>query len=296
MKSFRLKKFIFPALVALVLLLPGIAASAAESKYYMVEGRIGNADKPGFESVITRVGIIEYSGSVKSGTGQDYAIVAEDDYGNVLHAVALDVDFKSSSDVNAPQSAYSEFVALIPYDRDIEWFSLVDSDNFMLSDASPYWNYIDEIKYIKVEDTGDGFSVEWDITLFDEWDADYVDFDLIAVSRKTGEKNMLAYRTSEKRLDVPYDWLEPNDTIYFSLRCNGGWSTLFAESNEYTTPEGVEKTITEDWSENDGYVYSSDYDLKWYDWIEWYHWIFAAIALIVVVGTPILIVLLVKRR
>ena len=252
-----MKKIIFTLALILVFLLSGISVSAADNRYYMVEGRI-YADGSG---EITRSGIVEKSGAVRSGTGREYALLALN-AGDILYSVALDVSFRSSSDVNAPPSEYAEFIGMIPYDIRIHNFELVDSDFAEICWHSIYEPYQTGIVYFDVEKTDGGFSMEWGVVITDISYADLLTFDIIAVSQKTGEKNILAYRTTDTYLEIPYAWLDPNDTFTFMLESNDTVTTLFAESAAFNTPGGESKTITEEWSE----IGANEWEDVWIDW------------------------------
>jgi len=238
-------------ILTLVILFSVFTVFAADTKYYMVEGRIYSDGR----GEISRIGTVESSGGIKSGAGREYAVVAVDYDGNNLYSTALDINFKSSSDVGVPLSKYCEFIAMLPYDQNIVWLYLVDSEYNELDYSSPYTNIQDEIKYFTVEETGAGFNIKWDVSVWDDSYFEYLDYNVIAVSQKTGEKNVLAYRTTENHLELPYDWLDPNDTVKFMLESNDTFSTLVAESEAFGTPDGDDKSFVEDWYENDDYHY-----------------------------------------
>jgi len=287
MKNIKNLKRLIIILVMLILI-PGISVSAA-NKYYMVEGRIYF---DGFAE-INRIGIVEHEGMVKSGVGQDYAVSAVNVFDGALYTTAIDVNFKSSSDVNAPPAEYAEFSALIPYDEEIAGFYLFDSDYNMLDWGSPHNSVQIEIDYFNVKQTDYGFLMDWDVTLEDDSYAQYLNFGVVAVSQKTGERNVLAYRTAEKSLNVPNDWLDPNDDIIFILESNDKYSTLFYASDVFSTPDGEAKTITEDWSE-----IGADYLNEWEDvWIDWdYVLELLPFILIPVAGIIILVIIIIMRK
>lgn len=242
-----MKKLLITLTAVLILLnMMASPAFAAGNKYYMIEGRIDE-----FGGEITRVGTVEMNSTIKKSTNQEYAIAAVDRDGSECYTVGLDVSFKSSSDAGVPLSEYAEFIAMIPYDSNIEEFYLYDA-NYEYLDSLWLEGYIQtEISYFNVSETDTGFYMEWDVSLEDDSYADWLSFDIIAVSKNTGEKNILAYRISDRFLDIPHDWLDPNDEIVFVLESNDKVSTLSAESDTFHTLDGESKTISEDWSDNE---------------------------------------------
>ena len=105
-----------------------------------------------------------------------------------------------------------------------------------------------------------------------------LEYDVLTVSQDSGDSNVLAYRTGETSLFVPYDWLDPNDTISFVLKSNDSRKTLTAVSDEFVTPDGDKKDIID-----------GDGGLSW-------QYIIVIAAVIIVIAAITIIVIVVIRK
>lgn len=238
-----MKKNILIRLTTMVLsalLLCGTTAFAAEGeKYYMIEGTVY---AQGDQAVIDRVEIVDGISTVVYGGRNDYALCGYDSEYNLIGIVNLDVRFEGISDGGGQPAEYAAFVALMPYDERIVELEVLDVSGMVLGFAFVYPKQ-SEILFFDVEETDSGFELQWNTEVYDDKYANDVDYDVMAVSQISGEKIMLAYRIKEKSLTIPYEWLDPNDTIVFMLVSNDSGSTITETSGEYDTPDGDSKFI-----------------------------------------------------
>lgn len=240
-----MKKKLFGFLTAFLLLClcAVISAFAAYNEYYLVDGRVysdGSAE-------INRVDIVENVSAVTSphGDADSYVLAAIDEDYEIIEMSVLSVNFELSADAGGEYSEYSEFSALISYDAEIYAFVIIDGDYEILAEA-----YIDEvvqseILYFNVEEGDGSYNLEWEVELYDDEYAYLLEYDVMTVSKESGDINVLAYRTDETSLFVPYGWLEPNDTVVFTLKSNDARTTLTALSKEISTPYGAEKIVAD---------------------------------------------------
>ena len=116
-----------------------------------------------------------------------------------------------------------------------------------------------------------------------------IEYDVLTVSRESGDSNVLAYRTGETTLFVPYDWLDPNDTVVFILKSNDSRKTLTAVSGEFYTPDGEEKII-------------ADNDEEWIDFKpdnsgnSFWLYIALAIAVIIIVALVVVVIIVIRKK
>ena len=288
-----LKKLILIIIVAFTL---GVCMSinifAQESEYYMIDGKIyrdGSAE-------INRIDRVDGISSVKTKAGETYALVAFDKYDREIDIVALSVNFELNADMGGGFSEYSEFCALIPYNDKIVSFILFGSRYEILAEA-----YLDEsvqveIEHFIVEETNGGYKLDWRVKLNDYNYAHMIEYDVLTVSQNSGDSNVLAYRSKETSLFVPYDWLDPNDTVVFILKSNDSRKTLTAISGEFSTPYGEEKNVEDDEKWDDDYErsyyynsYNSGGDFPWL-------YIALGIAAFIIIALVILLIIIVKKR
>lgn len=290
------------------ILVPCFSASAAGEEYYLVSGRIYN-DGSG---EIDRVDRVDGITSVRTQAGEEYALFACNEDGHEIYMTPIAVNFELDPRAGGGYSEYSEFAALIPYDSRITSFILYN-DLFYELDAA----YTDEgaqmeIAYFTAEETDGGYMLRWSVELYDEDDSYLIEYDVIAMSRSTGESNVLAYRTQDTSLFVPYDWLEPNDTVVFMLKSNDSRTTLTEVSGVFDTPDGEERTIGDadtqwpdegpsyedpDYSDYGDSADDEDYgedDKKMSD--KEFYTIIAVIASVVVTIPAIIIIIVVARK
>ena len=274
------------ALLALLTLLvsPALLAGAAENQYYLVEGFV----TPEGAGEITRVERVDGVITVETTPGTEYAVAANDGAGALLGSCAFGVSFEPPPDLPEATLDEARFAVLIPYSEAIGEFTLVDRQAKILSSVRVNAAQ-GEIALFEVGETGEGFALRWEA----EAGNAALDYDVYAVSRITGEKNVLAYRAAESELFVPYGWLDPDDTIVFVLQCNDGSSTLTAESEAFSTPSGEAKDILDDeaWEGQGEEAEEAEEDPEWY-------WYLIVLFLFVVlpVGVIVLIIVLVKKR
>jgi hypothetical protein len=226
-----------------MVLCSGGGALAAEGKYYMVDGRVyadGSAE-------IARVDVAEGVFVVQTLEPGEYALAGlnADYYGISLTPLA--VSFEPAADAGGGRSEYAEFFGLIPYDEEIVAFAVVNGEADVLAIADiAVESAQSEIAWFDVAETDGGYDLVWEVLLADDGGADRLEYDVMAVSQDSGESNMLAYRTRETSLFVPFDWLEPNDTVVFTLRSNDSRTTLSASSEIFFTPDGKAKIVSDD--------------------------------------------------
>jgi hypothetical protein len=278
-----MKKILAFALTLLLAIVPAVFAQAAENQYYLVEGYV----TPGGKGEITRVELVDDVAAVSVTPGTEYAISACDSGGAVTGNTAFGVSFETAPDLPAARLDEARFAVLVPYNEEIGELMLVDRQDRTLSSRGLLAR--EGEASLDVRETEAGYELAWNDN---SADPSLLDFDVYAVSEITGEKNVLAYRMAEMELSVPYDWLEPDDTIIFVLKSNDGRSTLSAESEGFNTPPGEPKDILDDeawegeWSNE-----AEEDDLEWYWWL-----IVIFLFVLLPAGLVVLIVVLVKKR
>ena len=228
------------------------ASPIAEQEYFLIEGIIyaeGYSGIVGRTALITNVHVIDAPRQIEQRFASEYAITAENDISDIVARANVSVSFAPATDSGNEDPTYAAYAVLIPYDPAIEEFNLYNVKGELLDyyDLKPFLHSID---YFDVEETSTGYELSWDV-LFDDVDDDFpgnmlVTYDVMAVSRANGEKNVLAYRSEEAYLEVPYEYLEPNDTFVFRLLAYDGAIRLEALSDEYTTPDGSAEAAQDD--------------------------------------------------
>jgi hypothetical protein len=208
-----------------------VAAQAAGYSYYAVTGIIYD-DGTG---VIERAEIVDGVEDAAGSGGNDYVIVAEDYEYNTLDTKAFSVKFTGYPDGIGDVSAVP-FTALIPYRDEIYSFSLRNVSNEILSEIEI--NNAIDVSDFTVKKNSDSFTLKWN-------GADGLTYDVIAVSENTGLRSVLMYRSGEKELEIPFDWLEPNDSIVFELGAQSGNGTTILVSESFSTPEGAAAIIAD---------------------------------------------------
>ena len=278
-----MKKLLIIALAFVIAIAPAVFAKAAENQYYLVEGYV----TPGGGGEITRIELVDDVAAVEVTPGTDYAISLSGEEGVIIANYPFGVSFETAPDLPFAQLDEARFAVLVPYDGATDEFNLVNRAGKVISSAYAFaWQQ--EIISFDVEETDTGFTLRWEVY----YEAPSpLDFDVYAVSEITGEKNVLAYRTAERELTIPYDWLEPGDTVVFVLKSNDGSSTLTAESEAFNTPAGEAKDILDDEAWEGEWQYEAEDDLEWY----WYLIIIFFLVLLPV-GLIVLLVVFLKKR
>ena len=253
-KTKKIMPVITAILTLMIFLSVGVCAAEPENnyynEYYMVDGRIYDE----FSAIINRVEHVDNISSVKTKAGEEYLLKSYDIYDYEISSTVISVNFELGADAGGGISEYAEFCVLVPYDESIEYFILYNSGYYPIAEAYLFESVQYEIEYfiIDEDETDGGYNLEWSVDLYD-YDSEYMlEYDVMTISQKTGESNVLAYRIKEKSLFVPYDWLEPNDTVVFILKSNDSRITLTETSSEYTTPDGEVKNIADsdkEWTE-----------------------------------------------
>ena len=269
------------------------ASPLAEQEFFLVEGIVyadGYTGVTGRTALITNVQVIDAPRQIEQRFASEYAVTAENDIGDIVAIANISVSFAPATDSGNDAPTYAAYAVLIPYDPAIEEFNLYNSKGEWLDyyELKPFLHSID---YFDIEETDTGYALSWDV-LLEEVDDDFlgdmlVTYDVMAV-QVSGEKNVLAYRSEEQSLTVPYEHLDPNDTIVFRLLAYDGAIRLEELSDEYTTPDGAaDAAQDEEWYEKNGD--SSEEESKGTNMMVW---IIVPIALLAVAG----FVLMRKKR
>lgn len=285
-----MKKKLFGFMTAFLLLClcAVIPAFAAGNEYYLVDGRVysdGTAE-------INRVDIVENVPTVNlpQGDADSYVLAALNEDYEIIEMFVLGVNFELSADAGGGYSEYSEFSALIPYDSQIYAFFIIDGDYEILAEAYLEEAVQSEILYFNVEESDGGYNLEWAVELYDDDYAYLLEYDVMTVSKESGETNLLAYRTDETNLFVPYGWLDPNDTVVFTLKSNDSRTTLTAVSEEISTPAGDEKIIADNDTEW-GEIYGGGEDEN-----SALLYIVIAAAAVIVISITVIVIVFVKKK
>jgi len=278
-----MKKIFVIALTLVLSISPVVLAKAAENQYYLVEGYV----TPDGGGEITRIELVDDVAAVKVTPGTEYAISTCDSGGAVTGNTAFGVSFETAPDLPFAQLDQARFAVLVPYSEEISEFKLVDRQGRTLSSAAIVTRQ-EAITAFDVEDTGSGFVLRWAVACED---FSVLEFDIYAVSQLSGEKNVLAYHFEEWELAVPYDWLEPDDTIIFVLKSNDGRSTLTAESESFNTPPGESKDILDDEAWEGEWSNEEEEDSEWYIYL-----ILIFLFVLLPVAFIVLVIVLVKKR
>jgi hypothetical protein len=208
-----------------------VTVSAAGYSYYAVSGIIYD-DGTG---IIERAEIVDGVEEAEGSGGSDYVIVAEDYDYNKLDSKAFSVKFTGYPDGIGDVTAVPCTV-LIPYKDAIYSFSLRNVSNEILSEIE-IDNTID-VSDFEVNQSDDGVTLSWN-------GAEGLTYDVTAVSQNTGQRFVLMYRSDETKLEIPYEWLEPNDSVVFELAAQSGNGTLTLVSESFDTPEGTAAIIAD---------------------------------------------------
>ena len=278
-----MKKILVIALALVLAISPAMLAMAAENQYYLVEGYV----TPDGGGKIVRIELVDGVAAVETTPGTEYAIGAIGGEDRLIGNTAFGVSFETAPDLPTAQLDEARFAVLVPYGEEIAELTLVDRQARVLSSAYVFAHQ-QEITSFDVEETDEGFALTWDVACDDP---SRLDFDIYAVSQLTGEKNVLAYHFEEWELTVPYDWLEPGDTVVFVLKSNDGAGTLTAESESFNTPAGESKDILDDEAWELGDLPEEDNDVEWY----WYLF-FLFLFVLLPAGIIVLVVVLLKKR
>jgi hypothetical protein len=216
------------------------AADLTKRSYYAVSGIIYD-DGSG---AIERAEIVDGIEDAAQGSGEDYAIVAEDYDFNTIDTKAFSVKFSGYPDGIGTVSAVP-FTLLIPYSDEIYSFSLRNSTNEILSEIEI--NNAIDVSDFAVKQNNDSYSLSWS-------GAEGLTYDITAVSQKTGMRTVLMYRSDETKIEIPFEWLEPNDTVVFELASQSGNGTAVLSSESFATPDGTAAVIAdadgEEWGES----------------------------------------------
>lgn len=224
------------------------ASPASDQPHYLVEGIIyaeGYEDENGATARITHLQLIDAVKRIERRSGQSYALVAYDDEYDAISITSVDVSFLPAADSGSDSLRYAAFATLIPYDSRIVEIDLLDVDGNWL-DTAYVEPYLEEIVFFEATETAEGYQLSWEVEPNGEDDEEPISFDVMAVSEKSGEKIMLAYRTEQTSLDVPYDYLEPNDTFVFRLLAYDASTRLEELSPRFTTPQGKEERAADE--------------------------------------------------
>jgi hypothetical protein len=143
------------------------------------------------------------------------------------------------------------FSVLIPYNEAIVNFSLYDSSNMRLWDLEVD-NAVD-VSGFSVTENEYGFNLSWS-------GAEGLTYDVTAISEISGLRSVLLFRSENTYIDIPFEWLEPNDTIIFELSAYSGNGTSITLSESFVTPDGAAALIGDADGDEWGYEYDySDY-------------------------------------
>jgi hypothetical protein len=212
-------------ILAITLILSfSVAVGAVGYSYYAVSGIIYDDGS----AYIERAEIVDGVEDSAGNGGVDYVIVAEDYEYNTVDSKAFSVKFSGYPDGIGTVSAVP-FTVLIPYSGDIYSFSLKNSSNEILSEIEIN-NEVD-VSDFTVSENDDSFSLSWS-------GADGLTYDVTAVSQLTGLRSVLLYRSEDTSLEIPFEWLDPNDSVTFELAAQSGYGTMVLVSGSFDTPEG----------------------------------------------------------
>jgi hypothetical protein len=266
-----------------------VAVSAAGNSYYAVSGIIYDDGT----AYIERTEIVDGVEEAVGNGGTDYVIVAEDYDYNTIDSKSFSVKFTGYPDGIGTVSEVP-FTVLIPYSSDIYSFSLKNSSNEILSEIEIN-NEVD-VSDFTVTENDNGFDLSWS-------GAEGLTYDITAVSQITGLRSVLLYRSEDSSLEIPFEWLEPNDSVAFELAAQSGYGTMVLISESFDTPEGEAAVFGdadgEEWAEGEGDVGGSESEA--YDTATDVIAILIIVGIIVgalvfVIGVPILIIILVTRK
>ncbi|MDR0986081.1 MAG: hypothetical protein LBL98_00080 [Ruminococcus sp.] len=219
-------------ILAITLILSlSVAVSAAGYSYYAVSGVVNDDGT----AIIERAEIVDGIEDAAGSGGSDYVIVAEDYDFNTLDSKAFSVKFTGYPDGIGTVKTVP-FIVLIPYRDNIYSFSLRDVNNNILSEIEIN-NALDASDFT-VKETSDSFNLSWK-------GAKGLTYDITAVSEKTSLRKVLMYRSGETKLDIPFEWLEPSDSVVFELSAQSGNGTVVLYSDVFNTPEGVAAVIAD---------------------------------------------------
>lgn len=239
MKIIKKSASVILAIMIMTIFSISVGISAEGYSYYAVSGIIYDDGT----AIIERAEIVDGVEDAAQSGGSDYVIVAEDYDFNMVDSKAFSVKFSGYPDGIGTVSSVP-FTILIPYKDEIYNFSLRNTENTILSEIE-IDNAID-VSDFSVKQNDDSFSLSWSGT-------DDLTFDITAVSEITGLRTVLLYRSSETEFEVPFTWLEPNDTIIFELAAQSGNGTAVFCSESFDTPEGTAAVIAdadgEEWGE-----------------------------------------------
>jgi hypothetical protein len=266
-----------------------VVVSAERKDYYIVSGTIYDDGTAYIESAEIVLGIEDAAGN----GGYDYVIIAEDYDYNVIDSKSFSVKFTGYPDGIGTVSEVP-FTVLIPYNEAIVNFSLYDSSDMRLWDFEIN-NSIDVSEY-NITQNDYGFSLSWS---GDEG----LTYDVTAVSQISGLRSVLLYKSEDSSLEIPFEWLEPNDIVTFELAAYSGNGTAIFNSDSFDTPDGEAAVFGdadgEEWAEGSGDIGGSESEA--YDTATDIVAILIIVSIIVgalvfVIGIPLLIIVLVTKK
>jgi hypothetical protein len=216
-------------LVMAVSFLTGFSSALPEDgSCYMVSGII-NADGTGY---LERVELISDIPMIATSGGMKFAVLGCDASYSPVSSVPFGVDFDGIADGGGSLDSVP-FTILVPYSDEITNFSLVNDADQELSWLQLTFDSI-TIDWFDVTQTEVGFELSWSVSSNYNYSCD-----VTAISVYTGERNIVAFRTTDTYLTISNDWLEPNELVYFELAIHDGTETAITTSGEYATADGV---------------------------------------------------------
>jgi hypothetical protein len=165
----------------------------------------------------------------------DYVILAMDSDSTVLDSYAFSVKFTGYPDGIGTVTEVP-FTALIPYNADITRFLLQDASNQVLSEIELNSD-IDVLDFTAVQNES-SFSLSWS-------GSEGLTYDVTAYSQTTGQRDVLLYRSEDTGIEIPFEWVQPNDTIHFELAAHDGMGTVVLTSDSFDTPDGAALEIAD---------------------------------------------------
>jgi hypothetical protein len=227
----QMKKATAILLAAALLALLCLPAAAMGYSYHAVSGVIYD-DGTG---VIERVEVVMGVENAAQPGGMDYVILAMDADSTVLDSYAFSVKFTGYPDGIGTVTEVP-FTALIPYNADITRFLLQDASNQVLSEIE-LDSEIEVSDFTAVQNES-SFSLTWS-------GSEGLTYDVTAYSQTTGQRDVLLYRSEDTGIEIPFEWVQPNDTIHFELAAHDGMGTVVLTSDSFDTPDGAALEIAD---------------------------------------------------